>query len=246
MEPESERLGVRLRVFLAVVPGKEPITDHALTSALFHAGQTAQLPSDPSFPDDWPRSAAKQAPALGLATKTQAVFQPAGQRRADEGLVLARYGLLSADDFLQQFGRLWLPRIRLDGCSRQGLADHILRPNVRPEKAGGNPRDLLPLLIQGAPARHRRGCADAKHVLGLASHPQATDQKSDVGSLTPPVRVQFVEYEEAEIASGVDQWAFEGPGQQQLEHDVVRQQNFGRIMDDPVSLFPAFLAGIAI
>ena len=26
MEPESEGLGVRLRVFLAVVPGKEPIT----------------------------------------------------------------------------------------------------------------------------------------------------------------------------------------------------------------------------
>src|SRR5208283_2652623 len=115
MEPEREGPGVRLRVFLAVVPGKEPITDHALTRTLFHAGQAAQFPSDSSCPDDWPGSAAEQAPALGLATKTQAVFQPAGQRRADESLVLGRYGRLSADDFLQQFGRFRLPRIRLDG-----------------------------------------------------------------------------------------------------------------------------------
>src|SRR5271157_4579759 len=246
MEPESEGPGVRLRVFLAVVPGKEPITDHALTRALFHAGQAAQFPSDSSFPDDWPGSAAKQAPALCLATKTHAVFQPAGQRRADESLVLGRYGLLSTDDFPQQFGRSRLPRIRLEACSRQGLTDHVLRPNVRPEKAGGNPGDLLPLLIEGAPARHGRGCADAKHVLGLASHPQATDQKGDVSSLPPPVRMQLVEHEEAEIVSGVDEGPFEGSSQQQLEHDVVGQQNVGRVLDDQVPLLPAFLAGIAV
>jgi hypothetical protein len=41
-------------------------------------------------------------------------------------------------------------------------------------------------------------------VLGLASHPQAVDQKSDVGALPPSVRVRLVEHEEAEIASGSD------------------------------------------
>ncbi len=80
MEPESKGSGVRLRMFLAVVPGKQPIADHALTRALFDAGQPAQFPSDSSFPDDWPGFAAQQASTLGLATKTQPVLQPAGQR----------------------------------------------------------------------------------------------------------------------------------------------------------------------
>ncbi len=83
-------------------------------------------------------------------------------------------------------------------------------------------------------------------MLGLASHPQAANQKGDVGSLPPPVRVQLVEYEEPKVASGVDQWAFEGPRQQKLEHHVVGQEDVRRILDNPISLLSAFLAGVAV
>ncbi len=47
----------------------------------------------------------------------------------------------------------------------------------------------------------------------------------------PPVRVQFVEHQEPQVAvNGVTDLAFLQPGQQEFEHHVVREEYLGRIL----------------
>jgi hypothetical protein len=56
--------------------------------------------------------------------------------------------------------------------------------------------------------------------------------------------VEFVEYQEVEVLGGGDEGSFLRPGEDQLEHDIIRQQDVWRVRDDLSFLLARFLPGI--
>ena len=100
--------------------------------------------------------------------------------------------------------------------------------------------------VLGGPAGHGRAGADDLELVAGALVTQPADQHGYVGALPAAVGVQLVESEELEALGGADQvLALVGPGEDKLEHHVVRQQDVGWLGQDPHALVARLLARVA-
>jgi hypothetical protein len=57
-------------------------------------------------------------------------------------------------------------------------------------------------------------------------------QHRHVGTLASPVGVEFVEHQEVQVLGGGDERSLLRPGEDQLEHDIIRQEDVRRLRDD--------------
>ena len=76
----------------------------------------------------------------------------------------------------------------------------------------------------------------------LLTEPAA--EHGDVGTLPAAVGVEFVEDEKLEPLGRLDEPFFADPCEDQLEHDVIRENDVGRVVADLVTLLPLFLARV--
>src|SRR3546814_7510291 len=75
--------------------------------------------------------------------------------------------------------------------------------------------------------------------------PKATDEQRDVCTLTTPVGVELVEHQERQALGLVDQMLpVCVPGEDQLEHHVVGEEDVGRVPPDLRLALGALLAGV--
>ena len=82
----------------------------------------------------------------------------------------------------------------------------------------------LPAMVALAPMHRMRGGAAA------LAHPP--NQHSDAVSLATAVGVQFIQHQKLQTPARFYQLRFVGPGQDQLQHDKVGEQQVGRVGDD--------------
>ena len=103
-----------------------------------------------------------------------------------------------------------------------------------------------PLLGAAALGGHGGRGADALHVRRGAGVLDPADQQRHVRALPAPVGVQLVEDEELQALGHPDQRPpVVGPGQHQLQHHVVGEQDVRRVRADPVPVLLVLLAGVA-
>jgi hypothetical protein len=95
---------------------------------------------------------------------------------------------------------------------------------VFPGKSGGRPDALKP------------GC--------LTGFPDPSHEHRHVRPLAPAVRVQLIEHQEAQSTRSLHQFPLKRPGQDELQHDVVRQEYVGGICDDCLPLLIRLLSGV--
>jgi len=79
----------------------------------------------------------------------------------------------------------------------------------------------------------------------LTSVSDTPHEKSNIGTLTAPVCVEFVKNQEAEALGSLHKLAFIGAGEDQFEHDVVCEENIRRVRDDLLALLVALLTCVA-
>ena len=131
-------------------------------------------------------------------------------------------------------------------CARQRLPDDPFGCDLGPEETSGDLSDLCLLVGDRSTARHRRGRTDALQVRSLAGVADPPYEQGDVGALAAAIGVQLVEHEELQPLGGVNEpLALLGPGEDQLEHHVVGEQDVRRVAQDPLALLPLLLAGVA-
>jgi len=66
----------------------------------------------------------------------------------------------------------------------------------------------------------------------------ASYEHSDVSALTPPVSMQFIEYEKTKVLEdGVPNGVFTMPGQNEFQHHVVRQKDVRRGLAQRLAIF---------
>ena len=207
-------------------------------------GGLRELGGDPFVASQGARLGTHQ-PAVDLGDADRGL-DPGHERIRGEGLVVAgAVGNRVGDGSRQrrvELGHL----LGGSGSALQGLADHSVGADHGPEKVARHLGDLLTLLVEAALAGERRRGADALEALGPTgvTHPPA--QEGHVRALASAVGVQLVEDEEAQILGLGDELALVGPGQDQLQHHVVREQDVGRISNDRLALLVTLLAGVAL
>ena len=132
------------------------------------------------------------------------------------------------------------------GRSDKGLAYDPVWGDLGPEEAGGHACHLDVAFFLGGPGGHGRAGPHHLELVAVALVTQPADQHGYVGALSATVGVQLVESEELEPLSSADEvLALVGPGQDQLEHDVVRKQDVRGLSQDPHTLVAGLLAGVA-
>ena len=67
-----------------------------------------------------------------------------------------------------------------------------------------------------------------------------------VGALAAAVGVQLVEHEEPKILGLGNELALVGSGEDQLQHHVVREQDVGRVGDDPLAFLVLLLPRVPL
>ena len=117
----------------------------------------------------------------------------------------------------------------------------------RPEQLRGDLRHLLPPVGAAALGGHGGRRADAPHVRRRAGVLDPADQHRHVRTLPAPVGVQLVEDEELQPLGHPDQRPpVIGPGEHQLQHHVVGQQDVRRVRADTVPVLLVLLPGVAL
>src|SRR5690606_31501811 len=94
--------------------------------------------------------------------------------------------------------------------------------------------------------RHRGGSADADQVVGPETLAETPHQQCDIGTLAAAIGVEFVEYEESQTGTMLDDESidFLVTSQDQLQHHEVRQKNIRRVLSDATPLRVALLTGV--
>lgn len=102
------------------------------------------------------------------------------------------------------------------------------------------------LATLGHLGRHRGRSSDALQTLRSGCITQSADQHRNVRTLPTAIGVQLVQHEELQAGGRSDQaLPLVRPGQQEFEHDVVREENVRRIREDVLAVSVAVLPGVA-
>lgn len=131
---------------------------------------------------------------------------------------------------------------RPDKC----LDDDPLRGDRRPEDAGRDGRNILLLLVNGRPAGHRGRRADAlKRPARARQLTDAADEHGHISALPAAIRVELVKDQKLEVGGVLlEEAALLRPGEHQLEHHVVGQQDVRRVLEDLLTRLAVLLAGV--
>jgi hypothetical protein len=78
---------------------------------------------------------------------------------------------------------------------------------------------------------------------GLA---QPSHEHCHVRALAPPIRVELVQDHEAQKFAVLHERALPGPGEDELEHDVVGKEDVRGVGQDALPLLLALLSGVAV
>ncbi len=235
VQPEGEQRAFRHRV-LRLRTGLQGGADRLAHTLLGHTRGVGQLPGRRL---QGARGTPAVPPRALLALQTEPGLHPAGQRVLRQRVVRAggrrnpqplgghvRRGLLGRPD--------------------EGLADDPLRQDRRTEQPAGDPGHLAPLVLPGPLGRHGRRGADAlQGRRGPAGLADPADQERHVRALPAAVGVQLVEDQELQSLGHADQAGpVVRPGQHQLQHHVVRQQDVRRVLAQLPTLFVGLLPGV--
>ena len=74
----------------------------------------------------------------------------------------------------------------------------------------------------------------------------ATNKQCNISTLSAPIGVQFIQNQEAQAASRIDERLFKRPGEQQFQHDIIGQQDIWGITCDLLTLLVRLLARVAL
>ncbi len=138
-------------------------------------------------------------------------------------------------------------QIQLRSGTSKRLADDVLDQDLITEQASGDLGDVVTLLGTRSTAGHgRRGPNDLEGRRG-ARLAQAADEHPNVGPLPTTVGMELIEYQELQVAAcrANQTLALARPGEDQLEHHVVGQDDVGRIGENRFPLLVGLLAGVA-
>ena len=92
---------------------------------------------------------------------------------------------------------------------------------------------------------HRRGRAHTHKIAGGDRVLHTSDEHGDIGALPPPVGVEFVEDEEAQIVRRFHQPVFGRTGENQFQHHIVGEQDVRWVLQNLGACLCVFLASIA-
>ena len=275
VQPEGEHRHLSGGV-LDSLAGHQLGSDGSGARLLVESGQTGQFPGSAAEAVDGPRLGPLQTPVVGVLFTSHARLAEAhgrlgpiqapvvgfghpedglDPRRQRVGLETVGVGRGGAGviDPLDQPGPFLFGAGEGAGGTAERLADHIAVRHLVAEQLRGHggepglPLGRAALAGQGgrrshaqqpraaAPARGPgRGLADSAH------------QHGHVGALATPVGVQFVEHQKAQVPELLPQPAVEHPGEDQLQHHVVGQQDVGGIGQDLIPNIVSVLAGVAL
>lgn len=244
VEAEGERRAAGRRVRLAGVAGLEAVPDRPLADVGRHPGERCEPVRGPARTADRRRPCPDEAAVVRADGHPEGGLDPDGQRIGHEpGVVLGGVAVVpqAARERGNEGGIGQVPR---RGHPPERLADHVLGPDLGAEQLPGDGGHLPPLLGQ-CPGRAEGGRrAHALEPRGRGRVPHPADQHGHVRPLPPAVGVQFVEHQELEPPGRLDQLAVAGPGQDQLQHHVVGEQDVGRLCQDRLPLVRPLLAGV--
>ena len=132
------------------------------------------------------------------------------------------------------------------GGAFESFADDVAGLNLIAEQAGGEAGNVCALFRPRATTGERGRGADTLHRAGGQQFTHAPQQEGDIRALTATVGMEFVEDKKFEALGRSDELLFARPGEDELQHHIVREQDVGRARDDARARFLVFLAGIAL
>ncbi|TFE69315.1 hypothetical protein A7Q09_05335 [Methylacidiphilum sp. Yel] len=241
MHAEREQRRVGLRVTQRAARQKRPL-DSFRAPVLRKRGRCGQLPGETVLAPDGPRPC--PPPFVAHFFDAEGALDPAGQGIPSEGVdALGDRPVLHPTPELLAEGRVGcVPRI---GHAPERLHDDRPATHLRTEQQSGDLSDAGALLAQVLDPRKGGRGAHALEFPCLAGLPDPTNQHRHVGSLAAAVGVKLVQYQEAETPSCFNQAPLDGPGEDELEHDVVSEQDVRGILDDLLPFGVRFLTGVA-
>jgi hypothetical protein len=146
----------------------------------------------------------------------------------------------------QRLAHLCVGEVEFVSHPAQRLADDPLCLDRCAKQACSHIRHLLPLFAKRTAAGQRRRGANTLEPRVVADLPDTAHQQGDVRSLAAPVGVEFVEHQELKTAGkGSNDLMIARASEEQLEHDVVGQQDIGRVGQDFLPFLFFLLARIA-
>ena len=137
-------------------------------------------------------------------------------------------------------------QVRLLGRPAQRLTDDAVRLYLGTEETARHPSDLC-LLLRPRPSRGQRGGgSDMDQPVRPARPSCPSNEHGHVGTLSAPVRVQFVQDEEAKALRRSHELLFvlTETREHEFKHYVVSQENVGWILDDLSSPLGTLLARV--
>ncbi len=245
VDPEREGRVARLRV-PGKVPGEEPRADRVGAKLFVEPRQGREVARGALVAEDTPGGADPHEPARAfLFRRPESRLEPGGEGMREEPVVVRRKAVARRLYGRSQLGkpRRIVSRARLRGAP-QSLPDDRGGHHGRPEEQRGDPRDLGALVRPGAAGGEGGRRADALELRRRHPVADASDEEGDVRPLAPAVGVQLVEDEEPEPLRGVDELLLERPREEELEHDEVREEDVGRVLEDLLPLVFRLLARI--
>jgi hypothetical protein len=248
VQPESERreagLGVR---DLGVIARQEVRLDGLSAGHLVRSRCLGKERCGAPLAAQTPRLGSKEAGCALLQNKSKLPLDPARKRVVQEGCVsrkrLCRPFFHPLPEIIASLRAREVPHLR---GARKRFSHHVLRLHRGAKELGRHARHLVPLLFRTAWTRKSRGGTHAlklRHAKGLA---HASHEHCHVRALAPPIRVELVQDHEAQKFAVLHERALSGPGEDELEHDVVGKEDVRGAGQDALPLLLAFLSGIAI
>ena len=132
------------------------------------------------------------------------------------------------------------------GGTFQGFTNNVGAFDGVAEQASSQTGDIGALLLPRTASRQRCRGANALHRIRIEQFPHAAQQQRHIRTLATAVGVKFIEHQEFQTLRGGDELLLAWPGENQFQHDVIRQQDVRRRGDDPRARFFVFLSGVAL
>ena len=166
----------------------------------------------------------------GFPLNAEGTFDPDGKRVRDELRVGGRPRPVRFGNSLgKSSDETGIMRVSLRSDAPERFADDMLRPDRHAEKLAGHRGDLSLLLSEVPRARERGRCANALQVRRVEELADPANQHRHVRSLSPSIGVQLVQHQELKTLGRLDERPLLWSGEDQFQHDVVRQQDVGRL-----------------